>query len=425
MILTGQLLLPDGERSVRPRPGWLRIDGERIEAVEVGGIHPSPDAGDADTLVSPGFIDPHLHLPQIDAFGGYGLRLLEWLERSIFPAEAAWRDPARAEIRCRSALRQLWAVGTTSVFAFATNHRESTRRALRLCGEAGMRARIGQPLSDRSIHPDLLQSERENLDDLEHLLDEFPERPGVNVSAAVAPRFAPTCGPGLLHGCGELARARGAFVATHLAENEPECELAVALHGGPDYTSVYGRAGLLGPRSFLGHCIHLSPSEQRLLAETESVAVHCPTSNLFLRSGTMNRAAWLRAGIRCGLASDISAGFEKSMIRTARTMLAVTFEVGEAPPSAAEAWWQITRGNARLMEWEDCGEIAPGNRADLVLLKPFHDWRHTADPLSDLLWSWDDRWLERTLLAGRTVYPETSAKFSVAPFREAAHFHSP
>lgn len=403
MIFTGQLLLPEGDRSVRLAAGWIRTEGRHIAEVEVGALHAGADAGGEDFLVCPGFIDPHLHLPQIDAFGAYGLRLLEWLQGAIFPAEASWKDPDHAETRCRSALEQLWAVGTTGIFAFSTNHRESTRRALRLCRGSDMRALVGQPLSDRDIHPDLLQSTRANLEDAERLLEEFPADGG-EAAAAVAPRFAPTCSPELLQGAGRIARQAGAWVATHLAENEPECERALAIHGGEHYTEIYGKAGLLGPRSFLGHCIHLSPAEREMLAGTESVAVHCPTSNLFLRSGTMNRAAWLREGIRCAVASDIAAGFEKSMIRTARTMLAVTFVLGEEAPSAGEAWWQITAGNAGLLGWEDCGALSPGNRADLLLIHPCHDWRGTMAPLSDLLWSWDDRWLERTILAGRTVY---------------------
>ncbi len=403
MILSGQLLLPCKERSVQISPGWIRLDGPVIAEVCAGETHPSPDLGGDRFLISPGFIDPHLHLPQIDAFGAYGMPLLEWLEGAVFPAEAAWKDPDHAEVRCQSALDQLRAVGTTGIFAFSTNHVESTRRALRLCRESGMRALIGQPLSDRDIHPDLLLSTRGNVEAMNRLLDEYP--PGDDpVSAAVAPRFAPTCSPELLHRCGERARCENAFVATHLSENEAECERALEIHGGEHYTGIYAEAGLRGPRSFLGHCIHLSHAEKNHLAASGSVAVHCPTSNLFLRSGTMNRAAHLRSGIRCALGSDIAAGYEKSMIRTARTMLAMTFPLGEAPPDSAEAWWQITAGNAQLLGWEDCGKLEAGCRADLALIDPFHDWRTTMDPLSDLLWSWDDRWLAQTLVAGRSVF---------------------
>jgi len=406
MIITGHLLLPNGLTSVRLTPGWIRVDGSLITEVQAGEIHTAADHGDEHTIVSPGFVDLHLHLPQIDAFGAYGMRLLEWLQGAIFPSESAWQDPDHAEARCRSAIAQLHSVGTTSIFAFTSNHYESTRRCLKVCSEAGMRAFLGQPIADFDIVPGLCQPTEKNLLDTRLLLEEFPMLEGGRrcAAAAIGTRFALTSTPGLLHGSGELASEFQAFVATHLAENEPECERAVALHGGPDYTSIYQRAGLCTRRSFFGHCIHLSPSERKILADTDSVAVHCPTSNAFLRSGTMNRAQCMRDGIRVGLGSDIAAGYDKSMIRTARSMLEVTMYVREAPPPAAQAWWQMTAGNASLLGWESCGRIQEGAEADIVTLRPFHRWQDTLDPLSDVLWTWNDRWLTRTLVAGKTVF---------------------
>lgn len=406
MLITGQLLLPDTPRSVRIAPGWVRLEGGRIAEVRIGEIHRDADLGGPTHFVAPGLVDPHLHLPQIDAFGAYGMRLLEWLRDVIFPSESAWGDPDHAELRCDSALKQLWAVGTTGIFAYTSNHRESSRRALALCERYGMRAILGQPLSDFDIIDALKQPAARCLEDARLLLDQFPERPAEQsrVCAAVAPRFAPTSTPELLHGAGALAKEYNAFVASHLAENEPECARAVELHGGPDYTSVYHRARLLGPKAVFGHCIHLSPPERQLLAETGTVIAHCPTSNAFLRSGTMNRAQWLRDGLRVAVASDIAAGYDKSMIRTARAMLEVTMYVREGPLTAAEAWWQITAGNADLLGWSQCGRLHDGGEADVIVIEPFHAWLKTLDPLSDLLWSWDDRWLKATIINGRVVY---------------------
>ena len=82
------------------------------------------------------------------------------------------------------------------------------------------------------------------------------------------------------------------------------------MHGGPDYTSIYDQAGLITPRTILGHCIYLSDDERQLLAETGSVAAHCPTANSFLRSGTMDRRQLIEAGVTLSLGSDIGGGYE-------------------------------------------------------------------------------------------------------------------
>jgi len=269
-----------------------------------------------------------------------------------------------------------------------------------------MRAILGQPLSDYDIAEPLKQTTSACLDDARFLVEGFPERSAElsRVCAAVSPRFAPTATPELLAGCGEIAREHESYIGTHLAENELECRRAIELHGGPDYATIYHRAGLLSPRAFHGHCIHLSPDERRLLARTGTVVVHCPTANAFLRSGIMNRARWLRDGLLVAVATDISAGYEKSMIRTARQMLEITMYVNEAPPSAGEAWWQITTGNADLLGWNETGRLREGCEADLVIIEPSHAWLKTVEPLSDLLWSWDDRWLKSTYINGRKVY---------------------
>jgi guanine deaminase len=201
-----------------------------------------------------------------------------------------------------------------------------------------------------------------------------------------------------------LAKEFGAIVQTHLAEMEPECERACQLHNASDYTEIYERAGLLTELSLFGHCIHLSQNERQRLAAAGSKAAHCPTSNTFLHSGVMNRAQCLRDGLAITLASDLCAGYEKSMIRVARSMLEVTMFVNEAPPSEYEAWWQITAGNAAELGWHDCGVLKEGAEADVVLIRPEHSWHTLRRPLSDLLWTFDDRWLKTTIANGKIVY---------------------
>ena len=405
MIITGQLLLPAGDRAVDIQPGWIRVERDRITEVQVGELHPKANLGGESYLVTPGFIDTHLHLPQIDSFGAFGEQLLDWLNETIFPAEVAWADPDHAESRARSAMNQLFACGTTGIVAFASNHFESTRRSLDAAMDMGMRASIGQTLCDMEIIPELLIPTTESLRQARDLLEAYPtgtER----VTASLAPRFALTCTEELLNGCGALADEFGCIVQTHLAEMEAECDRACQLHNATDYTGIYEGAGLLTERSLFGHSIHLSADERRRLAAAGSKAAHCPTSNTFLRSGVMNRAQCLRDGYGVTLATDQCAGYEKSMIRVARSMLEVTMFVDEKPPSEYEAWWQITQGNAEELGWKNNGVLREGAEADIVLIKPEHPWHELRRPLSDLLWTYDDRWLKTTIANGRIVFSQ-------------------
>ena len=412
MIIAGNLLLPDDEKEtpgVRLAEGWLRTDGGRIVEVHESRMPASFDLGGDGCVISPGFIDTHMHLPQFDIIGAHGMSLLDWLHQVTFPAEARWADADYAAAMTGRVLDQLMSVGTTGFAAYATVHHNATRHALEACTRRGLRAVVGQVLIDQEAPGSMLRDAEACIAETEALLNDWPSDPsqraeGNRASTAVTPRFAITCSADLLKAAGELARKHDAYVQTHLAEMKPELEAVARLHGGPDYTSVYQRAGLLSPRTILGHCIYLSDAERAMLAETGCVAAHCPTANSFLRSGTMDRKQLLDAGVVVSLGSDIGGGYERSMVRVARAMMEATFYAEGPSPRAAEAWWQITAGNADAMGWPDTGRIQPNAEADLLVLRPDIPWQTASDPLGMLLFAHDDRWLKTTIVNGDVVY---------------------
>src|SRR5262245_62629149 len=113
VVISGQLMAADGERRAKIAPGTLVLSGGRIASVSTG-LHPSPDFGGPECLITPGFVDTHVHLPQLDSVGVDGLELLDWLERVIFPAEVRWEDADFAGAMAQRAAWELLGVGTTS-----------------------------------------------------------------------------------------------------------------------------------------------------------------------------------------------------------------------------------------------------------------------------------------------------------------------
>ena len=396
--LAGQLLLCDTSGAARIAPGYVRIEGAKICEVVESEIPTSADYGDRATLISPGFIDAHVHLSQFDMIGAHGMPLLDWLGQVTFPTERQWGKAA--EPAAQRALRQCLSFGTTGICAYATSDGNATLTALRQATRLGMRGVIGHVMMDRAPGDRFCQSIEASREDTFRALREFP--PGSRLAAAVTPRFAISCTEQLLAVAGELAAEHDAVIQTHLAETERECQMVRELFGGKKYVDVYRDAGLLGPNTILGHGIHLDKQDRQMLAENHCVVAHCPTANTFLRAGTMNRRALLDDGVTMALGSDVGAGYERSMIRVARAMIEAAASIGDDFPTAGKAWHQITAGNADALRWLDAGRLRVGDPADLLVIRPNIPWLDgVVDPLARLLWSWDDRWLRHTFLLGQ------------------------
>lgn len=208
----------------------------------------------------------------------------------------------------------------------------------------------------------------------------------------------------------QRADARSAIIQTHLAETTTECDRVRDLFPeDPHYTGVYDRCGLLTPRTLLAHCVHLSPSEWEVIRERQSVVVHCPTANTFLRSGLFDLDTAREHGVRLALGSDVAAGPDIAMPRVARAMIevaklrALTINPRVHVPTPIEGWHLITRGNAEACGWSDSGKLERGAAADLLVLSgPFERDEHL---IGRLIYGWDESWITARIVAGVRLEP--------------------
>jgi len=420
VFIIGRLLIDPHHR---PELGWLRLADGRI--AEMGDGPPPRDAvplvGGVDRFVAPGFIDAHMHLPQIRAIGCDGLALLDWLEQVIFPAELRWAESRQVSADLDLALRQLRRSGTLGAAAYSSPHTEAIAIVARRARASGIRLIAGQALMDRAAPEELIRESmwdwgREGGQEAAPTTMLGSSGPATAdfgcFEPSVNPRFALSCSDQCLAAASTLAALSGCAVQTHLAESAIEVEAVRRLFPhDPSYTAVYDRHGLLGERTLLAHGVHLSAAEWSLIAARRSVVVHCPTANTFLRSGLFDLGAARAHGVRLALGSDLAAGCDLAMPRVARAMIEVaklrqaTLDPGAFVPTPAEAWRMITQGNAEALGWSDSGILRVGARADLLLLRPDEGVPDGRDGSFDehligrLIYGWRDEWIERSFSA--------------------------
>lgn len=390
MLLHGRLILDPNET---PTLGWLAIEHGRIVEVGEGTPPGKPDAGDENALICPGFIDAHLHLPQFGSEGCDGLTLLDWLEQVIYPAEKTWADADVAQSHMATAYARLLKSGTLGYAGYLTAHHQGVVSVLRLGHRLPLRAVVGQALVDRNAPAELLGHEMARL--------ATSERGRTAISAN--PRFAVACSEAYMQDIAKRAAGEH-FIQTHLAESTAECELVRELFPADEnYTAVYDRMGLLTERTLLAHCVHLDDDEWRLIKQRNSVVVHCPTANTFLRSGMFNLDKAREYGVRLALGSDVAAGSDHAMPRVARAMIEVAKvrAMGDRNvyvPSPAEVWSMITRGNALALGLHDAGELAIGAQADVLVMRvPFALDQHL---IGRLIHTWSDEYITHRVVAG-------------------------
>lgn len=339
-------------------------------------------------LIAPGFVDMHVHYPQVDVIGSPAPGLLPWLDNYTFPQESRFADAGHAQAVAEVFTSELLRHGVTTALAFATSHPVAVDALFQSARARGMRLMTGLCLMDRNA-PDgvrnqprpgaTLDATDQSLADTEALIQRWH---GVDrLGYAITPRFVPTCSDAQLQGAGELAaRYPSVWIQSHVAENRDEVAWVRELHPqARSYLDVYHRFGLLRDRAVYAHCIYLDGEDRALMRDTRAAAAVSPTSNLFLGSGFFDFAAAHDTAYRHGLASDVGGGTSFSPFETMKAAYFVgrmSLEQGGAlkpglsvPP--ARLWWLHTAGAAQGLGLEGVvGNLAVGCEADFVVINP-------------------------------------------------------
>ncbi len=323
-----------------------------------------------DKLIVPGFVDCHVHFPQLDIIASYGEQLLDWLYRYAYPIEARFADADYAREVASVFVDELLNNGTTTALVFGTVHPHSADAIFEAADARNMRLIAGKVLMDSNC-PDALRDDPISAyEDSKTLIERWHGRG--RLGYAITPRFALTSSREQLSAAGKLAREYpDVWIHTHLAENREEVkEIARRFPDSRSYLGVYDEFGLLRERAVFAHCLHMDDEDRSCMARKGGAAAFCPTSNLFLGSGLFDLAAIRAAGIRCGLGTDVGGGTSLSLLKTASEAYKVLHLQDHALPPM-RALYLATLGAAEALYLDErIGNFLPGKEADFVVLDP-------------------------------------------------------
>lgn len=366
-----------------------------------------------DALITPGFIDTHIHYPQTGMIASYGEQLLDWLNTYTFPTEQQFEDKAHASDVAAIFLKELLRNGTTTALVFGSVHPQSVDAFFEQADKLNLRMIAGKVLMDRNAPDYLTDTAESGYAESKALIERWHGKGRLHY--AVTPRFAPTSTPEQLELAGKLlGEYPDLYMHTHLSENRKEIEWVKELF--PErkgYLDVYDHHQLIGPRAVFAHGVHLCDDECNRLAETGSAVAFCPTSNLFLGSGLFDLNKLEEHGVRVGLGTDVGAGTSFSQLQSLNEAYKVMQLQGKKL-DPFKSLYLATLGGANALYLDDkLGNFLPGKDADFLVLDynatPLMSYRmQQAKSLEERLFALtmlgDDRAVKETFAAGVSVH---------------------
>ena len=365
-----------GKLQVEVDAGLLVRDGAvlaRGSFADVRARHPEEPVEDlSGGLIIPGFVDTHVHFPQVRTIGGLGLSLLDWLERFALPEEARLADADYAACVAGEFVNGLVEAGTTTALVFGSHFAPAVDALFAAASRVGLRVTSGLVVSDRLLRNELLTTPERAYDEGLALAGRWH---GVGRNRyAVIPRFSLSCGDDLLDSCRTLLTdVQGSYLTSHINESVREIATVARLFDLSHYLETYDRHDLVGPRTVLAHNVHPTDQELKVLAEREASVAHCPTSNAALGSGLFPLARHLAYGVHVALGSDVGAG-------TGFCLLKEGLQAYFAQQLLSEQGYELrpahllhlaTSAGARALDLAaEVGDLSVGKRFDAQWLRP-------------------------------------------------------
>ncbi len=271
-------------------------------------------------LIIPGLIDLHVHAPQYTFRAlGMDLELIDWLNVNTFPEESKYKDITYASKAYDIFVDDLLHSSTTRACIFGTVHNNATIYLMDKLEKSGLITSVGKVNMDRNCPEYIKEDTNKSYLDTVSWIEDVSKKNYKNTTPILTPRFIPSCSDELLDKLKQIQIKYHLPVQSHLSENLSEIEWVKKLcPKAKTYGEAYALHGLFGGKdcpTLMAHCVYSTDEELKLMKDNGVYIVHCPESNINVRSGIAPVRKYLDEGFNIGLGSDIAAGTSLNMFK--------------------------------------------------------------------------------------------------------------
>ena len=379
-------------------------------------------------LIHPGLINAHTH-SHGNLAKGMGDRWTLELLLTAAPWLGGNRGRDDMQLSAQLGAVEMMLKGCTACYDLFFEWPVPSREGLGLVAEAyrqvGMRAVVAAMVADRSFYEAIPGLAEALPAELQARVAGLRLAPGETTLAALRgslddwsfdrerlrPALAPTiphhCSDAFILGCANLARDFGLGLHSHVAESKVQAVTGIKLYGKTQ-TAHLDALGVLGPNFTVAHGVWLDEDDMARLGDRGASVAHNPGSNMRLGSGLADTRAMLERHVNLGVGTDgASCSDNQNMYEVMRLASFVSKVQGpewQRWLTTREAALAATEGSARVLGFERIGRIAPGWKADLVMLDLDHpNWLPLNDPVNQLVHCEDGNAVDSVMIGGRMV----------------------
>ncbi|HSQ40169.1 MAG TPA: putative aminohydrolase SsnA, partial [Anaerolineales bacterium] len=374
------------------------------DAADLKARYPKADAVDCEgKIILPGFICTHHHFYSTMA-RGKGIpgerasTFVEILERLWWKVDRAL-DAEDITLSAQVPLIDCIRNGTTTVI---DHHASPSMRDGSLdliesaVRQAGIRASLCYEVSDRN-------EPGGGIAENERFIKKIGKGDG-QIAAMMGLHASFTVSDETVEKCVGIARDAGVGCHIHVAEDASDRKDSIEKYGVPTVKRLH-KLNVTGEKSIFVHCVHIDEEEMQVVADTKTVIVHNPESNMNNAVGVTKLLKLLEKGILVGLGTDGMSSDMLSQMRAAYLL----HRLANLDPRVAfmEAPQLLLQNNADIVERQfgiRVGEIAVGRPADLAIM----DYRpptplSNANFLGHLIFGLVDATVDTTVCRGKIL----------------------